>query len=112
MRVQGDVLVVSVALSVNLASLTIEQVVAKRCSLIEQMVDQTVDQVGFKLKGIDFREKGVALLRQQAASALTHNAEWYNEDSNFKAAVDAVLDAKALAVGPARLEWIAGLSAE
>ena len=108
-RVEGAVLVVSVALSVNLASLTIEQVVGKRRDLVGQMVDQTADQVGYELTSLGFREAGVALLKQEAAEAKKHDAEWYNVDANFREAVDVVLDAKALVLGPARLEWIAGL---
>jgi Leucine-rich repeat (LRR) protein len=46
------------------------------------------------------------------AVARKDDPEWYNEDANFLAAVQTVLDAKARVLGPARLERIAGLVVE
>eukprot|EP00966_Prymnesium_polylepis_P087144 2016906-Prymnesium_polylepis.1 len=74
------------------------------------MVEQVRDSVGQELRGTGFEEGGRARLDAEVKAKRHGDAEWYNEDANFKAAVDFVLDAKALALGPARLEWIAGLA--
>ena len=108
-RIDGSVLIVEARLSVNLNALTIEQVVSKRRVLIDQMVGQIRDLVGQELKGTGFEEGGLARLDAEVSAKRRDEADWYNEDANFKTAVDFVLDAKAVALGPARLEWIAGL---
>ena len=44
-RVEDSVLVVSVGVSINLASLTIEQVIGRRKKLVEDMADNIVTEV-------------------------------------------------------------------
>ena len=51
-------------------------------------------------------------MEAEVAAARKEDPEWYNEDANFLAAVQGVLDAKTLVLGPAKLEWIAGLEVE
>ena len=53
-RVDGSTLVIEVDLSVNQKSLTLEQVVAKRRVLIDQMVEQVRELVGQELKDTGF----------------------------------------------------------
>ena len=65
--VDGETLVVKSRLSLNMASLTLEQVAGKRRGLIEQMGTQLVDQIARELEAsaIGYKEKGVAQLRAQ-----------------------------------------------
>jgi len=111
-RIDGSVVVIECDFSINLTALTLEQVLGKRRNLIDQMSEQIVDQLKQLLKGTGYAEQGVSLMEAEVAAARKEDPEWYNEDANFLAAVQAVLDAKALVLGPAKLEWIAGLEVE
>ena len=111
-RIDGSVVVIECDFSINLTALTLEQVLGKRRNLIDQMSEQIVDQLKQLLKGTGYAEHGVSLMEAEVAAARKDDPEWYNEDANFLAAVQAVLDAKALVLGPAKLEWIAGLAVE
>mgnify|MGYP002630287628 CR=1 FL=1 len=98
-HVQDSVLVVSVALSVNLVSLTIEQVIGKRRNLIDQMAEQTREPVKLRLRKYTMEEQGVARLKQEVLAVRKDDAEWYNDDANFLEAVKAVQRAKRRAIG-------------
>ena len=111
-RIDGSVVVIECDFSINLTALTLEQVLGKRRNLIDQMSEQIVNQLKRLLKGTGYAEQGVSLMEAEVAAARKDDPEWYNEDVNFLAAVQAVLDAKALVLGPAKLEWIAGLAVE
>ena len=111
-RIDGSVVVIECDFSINLTALTLEQVLGKRRNLVDQMSQQIVDQLKQLLKGTGFAEQGVIRMKDELAVARKEDPEWYNEDANFLAAVQAVLDAKALVLGSARLEWIAGLVEE
>ena len=111
-RIDGSVVVIECDFSINLTALTLEQVLGKRRNLIDQMSEQIVDQLKRLLKGTGFAEQGVAHMKDEVAVARKDDPEWYNEDANFLAAVQTVLDAKARVLGPARLEQIAGLVVE
>ena len=111
-RIDGSVVVIECDFSINLTALTLEQVLGKRRNLIDQMSEQIVDQLKQLLKGTGYAEQGVSLMEAEVAAARKDDPEWYNEDANFLAAVQAVLDAKTLVLGPAKLEWIAGLAVE
>ena len=111
-RIDGSVVVIECDFSINLTALTLEQVLGKRRNLIDQMSEQIVDQLKRLLKGTGYAKQGVSLMEAEVAAARKDDPEWYNEDVNFLAAVQAVLDAKALVLGPAKLEWIAGLEVE
>jgi len=111
-RIDGSVVVIECDFSINLTALTLEQVLGKRRNLIDQMSEQIVDQLKRLLKGTGFAEQGVAHMKDEVAVARKDDPEWYNEDANFLAAVQTVLDAKARVLGPARLERIAGLVVE
>ena len=111
-RIDGSVVVIECNFSINLTALTLEQVLGKRRNLIDQMSEQIVDQLKQLLKGTGYAEQGVSLMEAEVAAARKDDPEWYNEDANFLAAVQAVLDAKTLVLGPKQLEWIAGLEVE
>ena len=109
-KIDGSVVLIECDFSINLTALTLEQVQGKRRNLIDQMSEQIVDQqINLVLKGTGFAEQGVALMKDEVAVA-RKDPEWYNEDANFLAAVQAVLDAKARVLGAARLDWIARLA--
>ena len=98
-RVKGSALVVEVALSVNLASLTIEQVIGKRRALIDQMAEQQVEPVKLRLKEYGKEEEGLARFRKEVAAARKDDPEWYNDDGNFLEGVKGVQRATRLALG-------------
>jgi hypothetical protein len=98
-RVKGSALVVEVALSVNLASLTIEQVIGKRRALIDQMAEQQVEPVKLRLKEYGKVEEGLARFRKEVAAARKDDPEWYNDDGNFLVGVKGVQRATRLALG-------------
>ena len=98
-RVEGSVLVVEVALSINLASLTIEQVLGKRRKVVADMCDQLAARARLEAQG-----EAWALLRSSSAvdrfleerlKGLAREApEHYNENAPLG---DAIREAVALA---------------
>ena len=95
--VEGSVVVVVLHLSINLTALTIEQVLGKRKKLLVDMVPGLKAELKQAL-----RDEGIAtssgedfladkLTPRIKAGPLRHKEEWYNVDSQFKAALDAIL---------------------
>ena len=93
MRVDGAALVVEVSLSVNLASLTIEEVIGKRKKLLSGMLpglqaelrQQTAAEGVATSEGIDFLTN--AFSRKCRAGALSHDEEWFNADEQLETAL-------------------------
>ena len=98
--VEGAVLVVRVKLSVNLTSLTIEQVIGKRKKLLRDMLPGLeVDlRRGLEAEGCATREGSetvIGWLRPAAeAEALSHPAEWYNKDEQLSASLGSLLETR------------------
>eukprot|EP00966_Prymnesium_polylepis_P293171 6771400-Prymnesium_polylepis.1 len=91
-RVEGSVLVVSVALSVNLNALTIEQVIGKRRKLLADMAANMQGEVRGALTGTGFDELGPKLLmRELRQGVLAEEGVWYNEDEHFELAVQGLM---------------------
>ena len=122
-KVQGDVLVLEVRLNVNLASLTIEQVVGKRAKLLREIGDGMALEVRAELAHL-----GGAILAAQGATLLEHGlktgplqhaASWFNTDDHFFEAVQEAMrlkrqlvdDAASLPLKPTSLK-IGGLQSE
>ena len=102
-RIDGAVLVVEVALSINLASLTIEQVIGKRKKMLQDMVPglEAELRLGLEAEGVATREARdgvVSWLRpaveKEENAALAHEAEWYNDDDRLSEALQALLRVK------------------
>ena len=98
MRVEDAVLVVSVGLSINLTALTIEQVIGKRRKLLGDMAAGVCLEVRGKLGSAIGPLSATLLDRELQAVALKESPDYYNEDTNFKKAVDGVLAAKQVAL--------------
>ena len=115
-RIDGGSLVVSSRLSLNMSSLTLEQVAGKRKKLLADMAMQITSEVQRGLSGTGFEECGVSQLNEKLlskTSMLHMAAEDYNVDGIFKDAVDCLLSLKAEVLYPtAKLEWIKTLSQE
>ena len=92
-RVQDSVLVVSVSLTVNLASLTIEQVIGKRKKLLGDMVDQMASEVRRDTKG-PTADEAASMVRTKLAPMLQEDAQAFNRDVFFREKVDEALKAK------------------
>ena len=94
-RVVGATLVVEVVLSVNMKSLTLEEVTSRRKKMLTDTLQglkvdlrQRTQQEGMATgEAIDYF---VSLLEANAdASALAHEAEWYNDDAQLQSALGA-----------------------
>ena len=96
-RVEKGTLVVEVALSVNLASLTIEGVISRRKKMLSDMVPglqvdlrQALAREGVATtEGVQFLEGRLAA--RCAEGALGHEDAWYNKDEQLQAALDELL---------------------
>lgn len=90
-RVMGAVMIVSVKLSVNLTSLTMEQVIGKRKKMLSDMVPGLVrdlrvrlqDESLATLQGIDFLTERLPLRLTAEHGLLAHDAQWYNVDQQL-----------------------------
>lgn len=118
-RVEGAVMVVSVKLSINLTSATMEQVVGKRKKMLQDMLPARVRQLKSALEqeawmspqGINFL---VGRLPERCArGSLAHDTEWYNEDVNLSSAIIA-MGQECRSLGPpfgaARVEELAAVT--
>ena len=96
-RVEGAVMIVSVGLSVNLTSLTIEQVIGRRKKVLEDMVPGLEAEVkaALRAEGIATAEgvERLATWMKEAVNsqALSRGAEWYNLDEHFLVALQIML---------------------
>ena len=99
-RVEGPVLIVEVKLSVNLTSLTIEQVIGKRKKVLQDMVPGLEAEVrqALRMEGLATphgTEKLLGEFRKDVEEEeLGHSSEWYNDDEQFAKALQGMLEAK------------------
>ena len=101
-RIEGSVVVVVCAFSVNLTALTIEQVLNKRHRLVKDMADGMVLEVRVELAGVDCvdEDKQVEWLRSQLGETVLQQApEHFNDDASFVKAVERALELKKVAAG-------------
>ena len=100
-RVDGAALAVSVSLSINLASLTIEQVVGRRKKMLLDMLPGVKAELREQLsregransQGIEYLVS-VLEVRLEERGTLAHEAEWYTCDERMQAALGELLQAK------------------
>ena len=104
-RVEGSVLVISVAPSINLNALTIDQVTSKRHTLLEDLKrsmllevqkdkDLVDERIGDPLKKLlEEKLKGVLTL-ERGEGGYRQDKQWYNKPENFKKAIDELVEAK------------------
>ena len=104
MRIEGLITIVELKLSVNLSASTIDQVVRKRRMLVDDIATNMTVQVRNDpiITEISNTEEKAAVARvfdtllehETQAGALSREAAWYNNDSNFKRAINEVIQAK------------------
>ena len=91
-RIDGATIIAEMALTVNLTTPTIEQVMQKRMLLVQQMSTSLAMESRAKLSGTGIEEACAALLEiETRARILRHPATWFNDDENFLLSVDQVL---------------------
>ena len=91
--VDGGTLVVKTRLSINMASLTLEQVAGKRKKLLADMVVQMAAEVR-KDRTAEAAEEAARMVQTKLAPLLEGKAEAFNKDVHFQKAVDDALKAK------------------
>ena len=91
--VDGGTLIVKTRLSVNMASLTLEQVAGKRKKLLADMVVQMAAEVR-KDRTAEAAEEVARMVQTKLAPLLEGKAEAFNQDVHFQKAVDDALKAK------------------
>ena len=113
-RVHGSVLVVGVSLSVNLSSLTIEQVIAKRKKLVSDAADGAVLQTRSRVLESsmpEFADEAAKLVRLACGEhegLLRFEPDFFNDDENLSWAVDAVTKVAQVGLGAATLRVVDG----
>ena len=91
-RIEGTTIVAEMALTVNLTTPTIEQVIQKRMRLVQQMSASLAMESRAQLSGTGLEEACVSLLKLDTrARILSHSEDWFNDDENFLLGVDQVL---------------------
>ena len=114
-RVEGEVQVYEVALSINMTALTIEQVVSKRRKLVAEMCDQIVlgapravqqGEWAALREAVDVIPGVVNALRAALVPMYTRQPEWYNTDQNFGGAVGQAVEVSGAVSG-----WGEGIAA-
>ena len=115
-RAEGSVLVVEVSLSVNLASLTIEQVIGKRKKVLQDMVPGLLTELRQQTRreGLATRA-GVEYLSAQLRAkceegALRREDWWYNVDAQLQVALGELL-AVSRAMAPGGVQRAEALAA-
>jgi hypothetical protein len=99
-RVEGKVLIVEVKLSINLTSLTIEQVIGKRKKVLQDMVPGLEAEVrqALRMEGLATphgTEKLLGEFRKDVEEhELGHPSKEYNDDEQFSKALQGMLEAK------------------
>ena len=87
-RIDGTVVVIECALSINLTALTLEQVLNKRHKLVKDMGDGMVLELQTALAGSGAEARQMEKLRGDLDSKVLHEApEAFNEDASFGRAV-------------------------
>ncbi|KOO21225.1 hypothetical protein Ctob_000811, partial [Chrysochromulina tobinii] len=100
-RVEGSVLVISVAPSINLNALTIDQVTSKRHTLLEDLKRSMLLEVQKDKDAVDehIGDPLKKMLEVKLKNVLTPERreggkKWYNDPGNFKKAIDDFFQAK------------------
>ena len=117
-RIEGGTLVVETRMSLNMMSLTLEQVLNKRHRLLKEMGAGMASEVRAALTGTGYEAVGERMLEAQVRQRgvlynpdnAKHAAEWFNDDTHFKEAVVAIVDAKQETLSAdrgTRLQWMA-----
>ena len=97
-RVEGPLLIVEVKLSVNLTSLTIEQVIGKRKKMLQDMVFGLEAEVrqALRTEGLATAygtERVLGEFRKDVEEdELGHPSEWYNGDERLAEALQVMTD--------------------
>ena len=91
--VDGGTLIVKTRLSINMASLTLEQVAGKRKKLLADMAVQMAAEVR-KGRTAEAAEEAARMVQAKLAPLLKGKAEAFNKDMHFQKAVDDALKAK------------------
>ena len=91
--VDGGTLIVKTRLSINMASLTLEQVAGKRKKLLADMAVQMAAEVR-KGRTVEAAEEAARMVQAKLAPLLKGEAEAFNKDMHFQKAVDDALKAK------------------
>jgi len=85
--VDGATLVIDVGISVNLVSLTIEQVIGKMKSSLLDLINISIDRT----KGLAHARSEEGSLRRTYALSLRQGADWFNIPTNYSDAVSKVI---------------------
>ena len=96
-RIEGSVVVIECGLSINLSSLTLEQVLGKRKKLLSDMGTAMVAEVRGPLTafGEEAAAASISALREELeCTVLKQDAEWYNDDANFEGTVSSIMSLK------------------
>ena len=94
-RVAGGSLVVETRMSLNMMSLTLEQVLNKRFRLLKEMGAGMVMEVHAAFAGSGFEAQMAECLRTKLdATVLEKEASYYNDDPNFMQTVQGMLQLK------------------
>jgi len=92
MHVNGTMLEINVGISVNLISLTIEQVIGKMKTSFLELIGISIDRCRLIEVSID-RSRGLTELKEMKSMYEGHEAKWFNVVSNYGSAIKEVLDA-------------------
>ena len=92
--VDGGTLIVKTRLSINMASLTLEQVAGKRKKLLADMAVQMAAEVRKGRSTAEAAEEAARMVQAKLAPLLEGKAEAFNKDMHFQKAVDDALKAK------------------
>ena len=91
--VKGSTLVVACRISINMASLTLEQVAGKRKKLLSDMTVQMADEVRVGL-GEQTANQAASMVKTKLEPMLAEKAESFNKDTHFQEAVGQALKTK------------------
>ena len=107
-----QIIIVRVKININLKSLTIEEMIGKRRRAQIVMIENLMKEVRFDLKllQIQFSDEQIvsALLPMESMKneAKECDAEWFNEDENFRRHVNHALELKRQALFLLYRQWL------
>ena len=108
-EVEGSSLLVHTRLSLNMVSLTLEQVISRRRKLLMDMADGMISEIKHAFRDAPTHAATGATILGKAIEwgSLSHPVEWFNDDEHFASAID-----QALGVKRGIVESVAKLSLE
>ena len=92
--VDGGTLVVECRISINMASLTLEQVAGKRKKLLGDMVEQMAGEVRTGLASSASADEAGRMVQTKLEPMLKEDAQAFNKDVHFQKSVDEALKTK------------------